>query len=205
MYHGERFNSVTHVTGAALAIAGTVALLCLATLLNDVWKIVSFGVYGATLVLLYTFSALYHSLRGKAKAVFRKLDHCAIYFMIAGTYTPFALVTLRGAWGWSLLVLAWLMAAIGLVQELFCKSEKRLLSLIIYVLMGWMAIGAAKPLIDALGYGGFAWLAAGGALYTAGIAFYAVDERVTHAHGVWHLFVLGGTAAHYGAILFYVA
>lgn len=206
MYHGERFNSLTHLAGAALAVAGTVALVIVAGRLNDPWKIVSFSIYGTTLVLLYTFSALYHSLRGRVvKAVFRKLDHSAIYLMIAGTYTPFALVTLHGAWGWSLFAVAWAMAAIGIVQEFFVKSDKRLLSLTLYVLMGWMAVAAVKPLIDALGFGGFAWLAAGGMLYTAGIAFYAVDERVTHAHGVWHLFVLGGSAAHYTAILFYVA
>ena len=205
MHHGERFNSITHLAGAALAVAGTVALVITAALLNDTWKIVSFSIYGTTLVLLYTFSALYHSLRGRVKAVFRKLDHCAIYLLIAGTYTPIALVTLRGAWGWSLFAGAWAMAAIGIVQELVVKSDKRALSLALYVLMGWMAIAAVKPLIDALGFGGFAWLVAGGMLYTVGIAFYMVDERVTHAHGVWHLFVLGGSAAHYSAILFYVA
>ena len=204
MYHGERFNAVTHLAGAALAIAGSVVLVVMAASLSDPWKIVSFSVYGAALVLLYTFSALYHSLRGRAKNVFRKLDHGAIYLMIAGTYTPFALVTLRGAWGWTLFGLAWGMAAIGIVQELCVRSDKRLLSLVLYVLMGWMALAAVKPLVDALGSTGFAWLAAGGLLYTAGIVFYAVDERVTHAHGVWHLFVLGGSAAHYGAILFYV-
>ena len=205
MDHGERFNGYTHMAGAVLALAGASVLVILAALKADAWRIVSFSIYGSTLILLYLASTLYHGSRGRAKPVFRRLDHCSIYLLIAGTYTPFSLVTLHGAWGWSLFAVAWAMAVIGIVQEFFVKSDKRLLSLTLYVLMGWMAVAAVKPLIDALGFGGFAWLAAGGMLYTAGIAFYAVDERVTHAHGVWHLFVLGGSAAHYTAILFYVA
>lgn len=173
--------------------------------LGDPWRIVSFSVYGATLVMLYLFSTLYHCLRGRAKAVFRRLDHSAIYLLIAGTYTPFALVTLRGDWGWPLFGAAWGMAVVGVVQELALRSARRLLSLVLYLLMGWMAVAATTPLLTALGWAGFAWLMAGGVFYTAGILFYVYDAQWRHAHGVWHLFVLAGSASHYGAILLFVA
>ena len=173
--------------------------------LGDPWRIVSFSVYGATLVLLYLFSTLYHCLRGRAKAVFRRLDHSAIYLLIAGTYTPFALVTLRGDWGWPLFGAAWGMAVVGVVQELALRSARRLLSLVLYLLMGWMAVAVTTPLLTALGQSGFAWLVAGGVFYTGGILFYVYDEQWRHAHGIWHLFVLAGSASHYGAILLFVA
>lgn len=205
MYRGERFNGTTHLAGSVLAVAGAVALIVPASIVGDPWKIVSFSVYGATLVLLYVFSTLYHSLRGRAKTVFRKLDHGAIYCLIAGTYTPFALVTLRGGWGYSLFGIAWLLAAIGVAQEILRNSKRRLLSLFLYLTMGWMAIAAVQPLLAALGWPGFLWLVAGGALYTGGIVFYACDERWPFAHGIWHLFVIAGSAAHYAAILFHVA
>jgi hemolysin III len=205
MYYTERFNGITHLTGAALALAGAIVLVVLAAGTGDAWKIVSFSVYGATLVLLYLFSTLYHSLRGRAKAVFCKLDHSAIYLLIAGTYTPFTLITLRGAWGWSMFGASWALAAVGIAQELWLKKKNRVLSVILYLLMGWMAIAAVHPLLQALSWDGFAWLAAGGVLYTVGVAFYALDDRIPHGHGVWHLFVLAGSVSHYGAILFYVA
>jgi hemolysin III len=204
MYYGERFNSISHLTGAALAATGTVALIVLASRLGDPWKIVSFSVYGAMLVFLYVSSTLYHSLRGRSKDVLRKFDHCAIYLLIAGTYTPFTLVSLRGAMGWSLFGTVWGLALLGIVQEIWLARGMRIVSLAIYVLMGWLALIAVSPLLAALGRDGFAWLAAGGLLYTVGIVFYATDERLRHGHGVWHLFVLGGSACHYVAVLFYV-
>lgn len=204
MYYGERFNALTHLAGAVLALAGTVVLIGLATVDGDPWKVVSVSVYGATLVLLYSFSTLYHSLRGRVKAILRQLDHHGIYLLIAGTYTPFCLVSLRGPWGWSLLAVVWGLAALGSLQELRPHRGERILSVVIYVVMGWVAVVAVVPLLQALGLAGFAWLAAGGLFYTVGIVFYALDARLRHAHGIWHLFVIGGSAAHYVAILKYV-
>ncbi len=205
MYRGERFNGYSHLAGAALALTGATVLVVMGALRADPWKTVSFAVYGATLILLYGISTLYHSTRGRAKEVFRKLDHCAIYLLIAGTYTPFTLVTLRGPWGWSLFGVVWGLALLGVVQEFFLGKGARLLSLAIYVTMGWVALVAVVPLIDALGLAGFAWVAAGGVVYTAGIVFYLFDERFRHWHGIWHLFVVAGSVVHYLAILLYVA
>jgi len=205
MYYSERFNSISHLVGAALAVVGSVVLIVLASLQGDPWKIVSFSIYGAMLMTLYIFSTLYHSVRGRAKNVLRKFDHCSIYLLIAGSYTPFALVTLRGAWGWSLLGVIWGLALLGIAQELWLAKGARVLSLIIYVLMGWLALVAVSPLWQALTPSGFAWLAAGGASYTLGIIFYATDHKLRHGHGVWHLFVLGGSICHFFAVLLYVA
>lgn len=204
MYYGERFNSISHLLGAVLAAIGTTLLIVLAARLGDPWKIVSFSVYGAMLLALYLGSTLYHSTRGRAKDVLRKFDHCAIYLLIAGSYTPFVLVTLRGAWGWSLFGAVWGLALLGIVQEIWFAKGARLLSLAIYVLMGWLALIAIVPLISALTLAGFAWLAAGGLLYTIGIIFYVNDTKIRHGHGVWHLFVLGGSVCHYFAVLLYV-
>ena len=204
MVHGERFNALTHLVATTLVLPGAIVLVVLSALGGDPWKVVGVSVYGVALVLLFTFSTLYHSLRGRAKHVLRKLDHQGIYLLIAGSYTPFCLVTLRGAWGWSLLGVVLLLAALGSLQELRSRSDARILSLVIYVVMGWLALIALVPLLHALGPAGFAWVAAGGAFYTVGIVFYALDTRVTHAHGVWHLFVIAGSGAHYFAILRYV-
>jgi hemolysin III len=205
MYYTEKFNSITHLVGSALAVLGSVVLIVLASSQGDPWKIVSFSVYGVMLMALYIFSTLYHSLRGRAKDVLRKFDHCSIYLLIAGSYTPFALVTLRGAWGWSLFGVIWGLAAVGITQEAWLAKGARIFSLVIYVLMGWLAVIAVGPLVAALTPAGFAWLAAGGLLYTGGIVFYALDEKLRHGHGVWHLFVLAGSISHYLAILLYVA
>lgn len=204
MYDGEKFNAITHLVAAALALPGAIVLIVLAAIDGDAWKVVSVSIYGLTLVLLYTFSTLYHSLRGRAKSVLRKLDHQSIYLLIAGSYTPFCLVTLRGPWGWSLFGVVWGLALIGAVQELWPIGKERILSVVLYVVMGWVALLAVVPLLGVLGVAGFAWVAAGGLLYTLGIVFYALDTRLPWAHGVWHLFVLAGSAAHYVAILNYV-
>ena len=205
MYAGERFNAWTHLAGAVLAVGGSAVLITMASVAGDPWRIATFSVYGATLVLLYVVSTLYHGLRGRAKGVFRKLDHCCIYLLIAGTYTPFALVLLGGAWGWSLFGAIWALAIVGIVQECWVARGARFASLAIYVGMGWLAVVAAGPLLAALGWSGMAWVVAGGLVYTAGIPFYLYDERVTHFHGVWHLFVMGGSATHYAAIAAFVA
>jgi hemolysin III len=205
MYAGERFNGYSALAGAILAVAGTAVLVTLGALKADPWRIVSFSIYGATLCVLYITSTLYHSTRGRAKNVLRKLDHCAIYLIIAGTYTPFALVTLNGAWGWTLFGAVWGLALLGIVQELWLAKGERVTSLVIYVLMGWLALVAVVPLFQALSWGGLAWLVAGGLAYTGGMVFYVYDERFRHWHGIWHLFVLAGSALHYVAIVLFVA
>lgn len=205
MHAGERFNSLSHLAGTALAATGAVVLVVLAARLGDAWKIVAFSIYGAMLVLLYAASTAYHSARGRAKAVLQKLDHCSIYLLIAGSYTPFALVSLRGPWGWALLGTVWALALVGIVQELCWARGARVLSLVLYVAMGWLALVAVVPLWRALTPTGFTWLAAGGAVYTLGIVFYAADQRIPHGHGVWHLFVLGGSACHFVTVLRFVA
>jgi hemolysin III len=205
MHHGERFNGYTHLFGTVLALTGATVLVVLAALKADPWRIVSFSVYGSTLILLYLASTLYHGTRGRAKRVFRKLDHCAIYLLIAGTCTPFALVTLKGPWGWTLFGAVWGLAVVGIVQEIWLARGARLASLAIYLLMGWIAIVAVVPLLEALSMNGLAWVAAGGLVYTAGIVFYFYDERFRHWHGIWHCFVLAGSAVHYIAIVRFVA
>lgn len=205
MYHGEKFNGITHLLGAVAALAGLVVLVVLASQQGDIWKIVSFSIYGTTLFILYTFSTLYHSLQGRAKQFFKKLDHIAIYLLIAGTYTPFALVTLRGDLGWTLFGIIWGLAIIGSILDTLPSKGRRILPVIIYIVMGWMAVIALDPLIENLTPFGMAWLVAGGLFYTVGIVFYALDKKIKHAHGIWHLFVLAGSVSHYLAILFYVA
>ncbi len=203
---GERFNTYTHLLGAVLALVGGVALIVMGALSGDVWKIVSFSIYGLTLLLLYSSSALYHNARkGNFKLVLRKLDHNSIYLLIAGSYTPFALVSLRGPWGWSLFGVVWGLAFLGIFQELWRAGKSRWVSMVIYILMGWVALVAIQPLVAALSWAGFSWLLAGGIAYTVGILFYLYAERFKHGHGIWHLFVLAGSALHYCAILLYVA
>ncbi len=205
MYVGERFNGYTHLAGAVLAAAGAATLITIAASTGEAMRIVSFSVYGAALFLLYLTSTMYHSLRGRAKDVFRKLDHVAIYVMIAGTYTPFALVALGGAWGWTIFGAIWGLAVVGIVQELCIARGARVLSLVLYVLMGWLALVALVPLFRALSWSGMAWVVGGGLIYTIGIVFYVYDERFRHWHGIWHLFVMAGSAVHFAALALFVA
>jgi hemolysin III len=205
MYEGERFNSISHLIGAVAALAGLIVVVVIAAQQGDLWKIISFSVYGTTLFLLYTISTLYHSLRGRAKQIFRKLDHLSIYLLIAGTYTPFTLVTLRGVWGWWLFGVIWGLAVVGMALEALPQKGNRVLSVAVYILMGWLVVVALKPLLEALPFAGFIWLLLGGLFYTGGIVFYLFDEQVRHFHGIWHLFVLAGSVSHYLTILLYVA
>lgn len=204
MYHGERFNAWTHLIGALLALTGTVWLIGQALTTGNGLKVVSAAVYGLTLVILYGTSTLYHSVRGRAKSILQKLDHLSIYLLIAGSYTPFCLITLHGSWGWSLLGIVWGLAAIGMLQEIKLRSAARILSLVIYAVMGWIVLIAINPLLNSLGTTGFMWLAGGGLFYTFGIIFYAYDERFRHWHGIWHLFVIAGSLMHFIAIEQYV-
>ncbi|WP_296254930.1 MULTISPECIES: PAQR family membrane homeostasis protein TrhA [unclassified Pseudomonas] len=204
MYYGEKFNAWTHLVGALLACIGAVWLLVIASLAGDVWKIVSVAVYGVALVVLYSASTVYHSVRGRAKAIMQKVDHFSIYLLIAGSYTPFCLVTLRGPWGWALFGIVWGLALIGILQEIKPRSEARVMSIVIYAVMGWIVLVAVKPLMAALGTAGFTWLALGGVFYTVGIIFFAYDKRFRHWHGIWHLFVIAGSVLHFVAITRYV-
>jgi hemolysin III len=202
---GDRLNSITHLLGTVLALIGLVFLVLRAALSGDPWKIVSFSIFGATLVALYTSSSLYHSIQGASKRLFQKFDHSAIYLLIAGSYTPFTLVTLRGAWGWSLFGVVWGLAVVGILQDLLFAKRRGILSVAIYLLMGWIAMVAIRPLSHALPGAGMALLVAGGLFYTSGIVFYALDKKFVFSHGIWHLFVLAGSVCHYFAILLYVA
>src|SRR5688500_605163 len=157
------------------------------------------------LVVLYLSSTLYHSLRGTAKKVFHVFDHCAIYLLIAGTYTPLTLVTLRGVWDWTLFGIVWGLAALGVAKDVFLHGRMRWLSITLYVLMGWLVIAAFGPLRAALPASGIFWLVAGGLVYTFGLLFFAMSKRVAYTHGVWHLCVMGGSICHYVAVLRYVA
>ena len=205
MHHGERFNAISHLVGAGLALVGLVVLIVVSSSHGDPWRIASVTIYGVSLLVLYTSSTLYHSLRGRAKRVFRHLDHTAIYLLIAGTYTPLTLVPLRGRLGWWMFGAVWTLAAFGALQEFRHVKGERILSVVIYIVMGWLAALALGPLMAALGPAGVGWVVAGGLCYTAGIVFYAFDGRLPAFHGIWHLFVLGGSLAHYVAILAYVA
>lgn len=204
MYFGERLNSITHLLGALFSVAGMVTLIILANQQGSTLKIVAFSIYGATLVNLYLISTLYHSIHPRgAKAVLQKFDHCAIYLLIAGSYTPFALITLKGPWGWTLFGLSWGFAAFGIAQELTLGRRTRALSMGLYVGMGWLIVIAIGPLLRAMPMPGIAWLAAGGIIYSVGIYFFVNDER-RHYHGIWHLFVLGGSVSQFVCILQYV-
>ena len=167
-------------------------------------SILSVTIYGITLVLLYVFSTLNHSLRGKAKNIFQKLDFLAIYLLIAGTYTPFSLITLREDLGWIIFGLVWGLAILGIMLELFQNKNNRTISIVIYLVMGWVIIIAIKPLIHALGITGFGWLLLGGLFYTFGVFFYVYEERVKHFHGIWHLCVLAGSTIQYFTVFYYV-
>lgn len=205
MYHGERFNSISHLVGVFFAVSGVSVLMTLATLTQDPWKIISCSVFGAGLIFLYGASTLYHSLKGVSKNFFLKLDYIAIYLMIAGTYTPFTMVILREKMGWWIFGAIWALAVIGILQELFRKSSpKRRLSLVLYLFMGWLIVSVAPTLWSLLSTPAMVFLVLGGLAYTFGVIFFVNDDKWKHAHGVWHLFVMAGSALHYFCVLLYV-
>lgn len=205
MYKGEKFNSISHLIGVILACVGASLLISASVVKADVYKIVAFSIYGAILIGLYLVSTIYHSVQGRWKNVFRQMDYLSIYVMIAGSYTPFTLITLRGVWGWSLFAVIWSLALIGIIQEIYLGKKTRRYSLIIYLLMGWLIVIAIKPLIGALDPAGLWWLVAGGLSYTIGVIFFVMDEKVRHFHGVWHLFVMGGSICQFICLYLYVA
>ncbi|HEX9162065.1 MAG TPA: hemolysin III family protein [Thermoanaerobaculia bacterium] len=204
MYEGERFNAVTHLVGTILAIAGTAALLTIGATRGGARMIAALSVYGAMMVVMYVSSTLYHSVRGPAKRVFHVFDHCAIYLLIAGTYTPFTLLTLRGPVGWWLFGIVWTLALGGIAKDVFLHNRYRAVSVVLYLLMGWLVVAAFGPLRHNLAMAGIVWLAAGGIIYTMGIVFFALSKHIAHTHGVWHLCVIGGSVCHYIAIMRYV-
>jgi hemolysin III len=196
-------NAITHGIGAALAVAGAVYLIAASTRGSGL-LVVCCSVFSATLVLVYLCSTLYHSLvRTGARHVFHVLDHASIYLLIAGTYTPFTLISLRGPVGWTLFAVVWLMALAGIVFKSVALGRLEVLSALAYLFQGWVVVFAARPLLAAIGWHGIAWLGAGGLAYTLGILFFAFD-RLRYFHATWHIFVLAGSVAHYFAILFYV-
>ena len=201
----EIANCVTHGFGLVLSVAGLVALVLIAWLYGDGWNVVvSGGVYGASLVTLYLASTLYHGARSaRAKKILQVVDHCCIYLLIAGTYTPFTLVMLRGGWGWTLFGLVWGIAVAGILFRLVFGNRYRPVAVASYVLMGWLCVIAAKPILTLAPLGAILWIVAGGVAYTSGVFFFA-SKRIPHAHAIWHLFVLGGSVCHYVAVVLYV-
>jgi hemolysin III len=204
MQAGERLNSITHLLGLALAVTGSIVLIAQAARLGDSLRIVSFSIFGLSMILLYGASTLYHSSQGAPKERWAKADHCAIYLLIAGTYTPFTLVTLHGPLGWGLFGLVWSLAATGISKELWWGRHSTP-SVPLYVLMGWCGVVAGIPLVHGLRGHGWVWLLGGCLFYSIGVVFYGKGRQVPHAHGIWHLFVLGGTASHFVTVLRFVA
>jgi hemolysin III len=200
----EVANAVTHGLGALLSIAALVIMVVFAARDGDSLKIVSASIFGASLILLYSSSTFYHASPPSLKEFSQKIDHSAIYLLIAGTYTPFTLVTLSGAWGWWVFGIIWFLAVCGIIFQVFFYSDRlRIISTIIYLLMGWMVIVAIKPLVNNMELNGLWWLLAGGLSYSGGVAFY-LWKKLPFAHSIWHLFVLGGSICHFFAVLFFV-
>ncbi len=197
----EIVNSITHGVGTGLSVIGGIALVVLAALYGDVWRIVSFSIYATTLVTLYLASTLYHSFRHpQLKRIFKIIDHACIYLLIAGTYTPFLLVSLRGPWGWTLLGIIWGLALVGIIFKAFSAHRFRRFLVWGYLLMGWLCVVAGRELLLRVPTDGLVWLAIGGGLYTVGVIFYAW-RRLPYGHAIWHLFVLAGSICHYVAVL----
>ena len=197
--------SLTHGAGFVAGVGGLVALVILAARSGDPWRIVACTVFASTVVLLYAASTLYHALsRTRARGVFQVIDHSAIFLLIAGTYTPFALVTLRGPWGWTLFGIVWGLAIVGITIKAVFGTRWPVFSTVLYIGMGWTVVIAVKPIVATVEPGCLAWLVAGGLAYTGGVVFYAW-ERLRYSHAIWHVFVLAGTACHYVAVARYVA
>jgi len=200
----EIASSMVHGLGVLLSIGGLVMLAIFASLRGNAWHVVSCTVFGATLILLYTTSTLYHTLPGRrAKRILRTLDHSAIFLLIAGTYTPFTLVNLRGAWGWSLFGVVWGLAVLGIIFKVTMLRRWTGASVVLYLAMGWSVVVAFKPMLAAVAPEGLVLLAAGGLAYTVGVIFYAW-ESLPFNHAVWHGFVLAGSVFHFFAVLYYV-
>ena len=200
MYPGERLNGYSHLLGLLLALPAAAALLLKTVPTGDPARIAGALVFSLSAVALYAASTLFHSTRGRLKRVWERADHCAIYLLIAGSYTPMALVGLRGGWGWSLFAVAWTLAAAGTVFKLFFIDRFPRLSTATYIGMGWLAVVAIVPMVQRLPAATLVWMVAGGVTYTVGTVFYH-SRRIRYAHAIWHLFVIGGSACHFAAVL----
>ncbi len=200
----EIAHSITHGLGAALSVAGLVLLVVRAVAVGDPWRVVSFAIFGTTLVLLYTASTMYHALTPRrAKSVFKVLDHAFIYVLIAGTYTPFLLVSLRGSWGWSLFGVVWGVTIAGIIFKVWFAGRFRLLSTLLYIALGWLCVVAIRPMMASVPPAGLVWLLAGGVAYTGGTVFY-LWRGLRYHHAIWHVFVLTGSFCHFVAIYDYL-
>jgi hemolysin III len=200
----EIAHSITHGVGILLSIAGLAILVAFSSLYGNAWHIVSTSIYGTTLILLYTASTLYHSItHKKAKQLLQRLDHAAIFLLIAGTYTPFTLVNLRGEWGWTLFILVWTIAIAGMILEIAVKKRYKRLSISLYLGLGWLVLVAIKPMLSSVETGGLILLLAGGLFYSLGVIFY-IWKNLSFNHAIWHLFVLAGSVLHFFSVLFYV-
>ncbi len=208
MYYGERLNSISHLVGAAFALIGLGALLAVSIQTGDPWVIFSFSVFGFTMVLMYTMSTLYHSFRSpRPKQIFQLLDHISIYLLIAGTYTPYALVSLRQGSGWQILSIVWGLAVAGILSEVFLSGRVvKVGQMLIFLGMGWVGSIEFDSLEHAISKPGLYWLIAGGLAYTIGVIFYVLDgaQKLNHAHGIWHFFVLAGSICHFISTIGYV-
>ena len=201
----EIANSISHGLGLVLALAAVPVLLLAAMKARNAQFIVGVSVFGGTMVLLYLASTLYHSLTHEAaKRLFRLFDHAAIFLLIAGTYTPFALGVLRGPWGWSMLAAVWTLAFVGITLKINKRTRHSRISIVLYVIMGWLAVVAVKPIVMLIPIPGILLILAGGLAYTGGLAFFAA-HRIRYNHFIWHLFVIAGTACHFFAVLWYAA
>ena len=197
----EIANSVTHGIGAALAVAGLTVLVVLSAIYGDAWRVISFSIYGGSLIILYSASTIYHSVQHpKAKRLFRNLDHTSIYVLIAGTCTPFMLIAVRGAMGWTLLAIVWAMALTGIIWKIFFIGRLEVIATIMYIFMGWLGVIAFRQMLVNIPPLGVTMLFAGGIVYTLGVIFYAW-EKLPYNHAIWHLFVLGGSICHFFAMV----
>lgn len=197
----EIANAITHGMGVGLSIAALVILVVFAAQQSDAWKVVSFSIYGAAMIMLYTASTLYHSFpQPKVKRFFRILDHCSIFLLIAGTYTPITIGTMRGGWGWTLFGIIWGLALLGVNLKIFALGKLKAVSIAVYIFMGWMVLIAVKPLMQAAPPSFLMWMLIGGLSYTLGVIFYAA-KRLPYHHSIWHLFVLGGSISHFFGML----
>lgn len=200
----ELANGITHGVGLALSILGLIALVVLSVMRGNAWHIAGCTTFGITMVLLYAASTLYHTFHTpRLKRILKILDHTAIYLLIAGTYTPFTLVNLRGFWGWTLFSLVWGLSVFGILWKLFHVERFQIVSTLVYVGMGWLALIAIKPLMSAVPVTGIVWLVVGGLFYTVGVLFFAM-KRVPYNHAIWHVFVMAGSICHYFAVVLYV-
>ena len=204
-FNEEIANSAIHCIGIVLSVAALAGVVTRAGIKGNTWQVVSFSIYGSTLIVLYLSSTLYHGFNlPRFKHIFQLADHSAIFLLIAGTYTPFTLVSLRGPWGWTLFGLIWGLAIIGIVLTVLFLGRFRLLFTMLYLGMGWLVIIALKPLLNAIPLGGILWIAGGGAFYSLGVIFY-LQKNLRYGHAVWHLFVLAGSICHFFGILFYIS